>query len=480
MATTACSGRSAAVGKRVTSVGSSVRCRFVQIGDIHLGTQQYDSPERLNDFGRVWLHACEHAARTRPDFVICAGDLFNRFTINPVTFDQARAGLSLLREAGIPIVDIAGNHDRARYGEGKTWLESFADQGFLTYLDVDTGLDGYRLSPVDTTRARGGFVEWSGCRIIGLRYLGASTERVLEGIEGELDRLGHDAFTILVVHAGLEGIIPHFNAELTPGAVERLRGRVDYVALGHIHKEYHAVGDLVHNAGSLETWALNEWGWPRGILEVDVDTSRTPAVATRLVDVPRRHFSVLRVDVTPLDTPEALARHCWERLQEERARLPRERPVAVLTLHGHLKFASSDLPINRLEDAMRQLLAPLVARVQERYDRVAIDLPDSEDDEVIDRARLERAVLTAQLSEDERYAPHAEKLSRLALDLKEHALRDDPGDALARVLRGGLANLTLAPVAEPRASADATNDEAIDPLAEALSETESATAEVSP
>lgn len=420
------------------------RCRFVQIGDIHLGTQQYNSPERLNDFGRAWMYACEHIARTRPDFVVCTGDLFNRFTINPVTFDQAHAGLTLLRDAGVPIVDIAGNHDRARYGEGKSWLESFADQGLLTYLDVDLGADGPRLAPFLGPRSRGSYVEWNGCRIIGLRYLGASTERVLESLEAELDRLGHDLFTILVVHAGLEGIIPHFNAELTPAAVERLRERVDYLALGHIHKSYHAVGDLAHNAGSLETWALNEWGWPRGILEVEVDSARSPVVTTRLLDVPRRHFAVVRLDVSAYETPEALLRDAWDRLHEERDRLPQDRPVAVLTLFGHLRFDASALPVNRLEDAMREILDPLVASVREYYDRIEIDAPEAEADEVIDRAVLERAVLRAQLSEDERLAPHAERLSRLALELKEQALRDGDGASMAKALRSGLDGLTLA------------------------------------
>lgn len=424
-------------------MGRGVHCRFIQIGDIHLGTQQYDSPERLNDFGRVWFHACEYVARTRPDFVVCTGDLFNRFTINPITFDQAYAGLSMLREAGVPIVDIAGNHDRARYGEGKSWLESFAEQGLLTYLDVETAAEGVRLSPVERKRNRGSFVEWNGCRIVGARYLGASTERVLAGLEPELDRLGRDAFTILVAHAGLEGIIPHFNAELTPAAVERLRERVDYVALGHIHKHYNAVGDLVHNAGSLETWALNEWSWPRGMLEVEVDTERAPAITTRLIDVPRRHFALIRVDVGEYATPEALLRDCWDRLIQERDRLPQERPVAVLTLHGHLRFDSTDLPSNRLEAAVREILKPLVAIVREYYDESAgPSLPDDLE-ERIDRGALERAVLKAQLSEDERYAPHADRLSALALDLKERALRDGDGGALVHVLRGGLSRLSL-------------------------------------
>ena len=104
-----------------------MRCSFVQFGDVHLGTLQYDSVERLNDFGRAWLYACNYIADAKPDFAICTGDLFNRFTINPITFEQAFAGLGQLRAAGVPIVDVMGNHDRTRYNEARSWLHTFAD-----------------------------------------------------------------------------------------------------------------------------------------------------------------------------------------------------------------------------------------------------------------------------------------------------------------------------------------------------------------
>jgi DNA repair protein SbcD/Mre11 len=439
-----------------------VRCRFVQLGDIHLGTQQYDCPERLNDFGRAWLFACEHVVRARPDFVVCTGDLFNRFTINPTTFDQAYAGLSLLREAGIPIVDVAGNHDRARFGEGKSWLETFADQGLLTVLDVDVGADGLSLRPVQGQQRRGSYIEWSGCRIIGLRYLGASTERILGMLEPELERLRDGAYTILVLHAGVEGVIPHFNAELPPAAIEQLRERVDYVALGHIHKHY-TVSNLAYNAGSLETWALNEWSWPRGLLDVDVDTDRDPVIQFRLVDVPKRPFCVVRIDVNQYGTPNDLLRACWERIQIERERRTSERPVVFLTLHGRLRFDQTDLPINKLEEACRELLEPLVTQIREQYDlRDFVTEGGDDGEDPVDRAFLERAILQARLAEDERYATRAADLAKLAVDLKERALRDGDGHALLQVLRNGLQNVREMPVVAPAAVASANGVGGID------------------
>jgi DNA repair exonuclease SbcCD nuclease subunit len=421
-----------------------VRCSFVHFGDVHLGTQQYDSPERLNDFGRAWLHACEYIANRRPDFAICSGDLFNRFTINPITFDQAFAGLTMLREAGVPIVDIQGNHDRARYGEAKTWIHTLAEHGLLTHLDV-TASDGLRLEQVSKSGPAGGYVEHAGCRIIGTRYLGASTERFLEAIEPELDRLGRDAFTILVLHAGLEGIIPHLNAELSATAIERLRGRVDYLALGHIHKHF-AVGGIAYNGGSLETWAANEWGWNRGLLDVRVDTSRTPAVSLELVDVPRRPFSIVRIDVDRHAEPLSLLHECFDRLQAEHRQLGGERPVAMVYLRGRMRFDATDLRINDVENMCRQILDPVALQIREDFEgRDFVDEGSGDDDQPLDRGALERVILQARFAQDERYAPLAKTLANIATDLKERALRDDDGTTLLAALRSARANIPVEP-----------------------------------
>ncbi|HVB97487.1 MAG TPA: exonuclease SbcCD subunit D [Chloroflexota bacterium] len=415
-----------------------MRCSFVHFGDVHLGTQQYDSAERLNDFGRAWLFACQYAVEHRPDFVICSGDLFNRFTINPLTFDQAYGGLAMLRDAGIPIVDVQGNHDRVRNGEGKCWLDSLAERGMLTHLDLETAADGLRLKPVGTSRFTGSYVEWANCRIVGVRYLGTSTERVLAMLRDALAPLPRDGlFTILVLHAGLEGIVPHFNAELSAAALEQLHEFVDYVALGHIHKHY-AVGNFAFNGGSLETWALNEWEWERGLLHVEVDTARERVVNARLIDVPKRPFCRIRFDVSEFDDPRSLLRAGWEMLEREERKRPSQDPVVTFELTGRLRFHQGDLPINKLEDACREMLRPLVLRVLERYDLNAYET-EREDDEAepIDRSVLEKQILQARLAEDARFAPHAEKLARLALTLKERALQNENGPQLVETFREG-------------------------------------------
>ena len=88
----------------------------------------------------------DYAIQHRVDFVLVAGDLFERSTLDPVTFDQVLFGLEDLKRARIPLVDIAGNHDRARYGQGRAWVESLGLHGFLYYLDAATP-QGVQLLP---------------------------------------------------------------------------------------------------------------------------------------------------------------------------------------------------------------------------------------------------------------------------------------------------------------------------------------------
>jgi len=118
-----------------------------------------------------------------------------------------------------------------------------------------------------------------------------------------------------------------------------------------------------------------------------------------------------------------------------------------LSLTGHLRFDQIDLPVNKLEDACREILDPLVTLVREQFDaREFTNEGADESDEAIDRPALERSIIQARLAADDRYAARAPVLARVAIELKEQALRDAPGDELLGVFRRGIsADLPDAP-----------------------------------
>ena len=83
--------------------------RFIHAADIHLGHEQYGLAKRSDDFARAYLEMVHYAADNRVDFVLIAGDLFHHARADAWTLKQAIAGLSILREAGIPVLVVEGN-----------------------------------------------------------------------------------------------------------------------------------------------------------------------------------------------------------------------------------------------------------------------------------------------------------------------------------------------------------------------------------
>ncbi len=60
--------------------------KFLHISDVHLGCRRYNLEERTKDFFRSWYDVIEnHALANEVDFVLIAGDFFDRRQIDPQT-----------------------------------------------------------------------------------------------------------------------------------------------------------------------------------------------------------------------------------------------------------------------------------------------------------------------------------------------------------------------------------------------------------
>ncbi len=425
-----------------------MKATFLHLGDVHLGNDQYGRKERADDFARAFYYAVDYAIEQRVDFVLVAGDLFERSTLDPVTFDQALYGLEDLKRARIPLIDIAGNHDRARYGQGRAWVESLGLHGFLYYLDA-VGPEGLRLAPWSADEGYGGYLDLKGIRFVGMRYLGASTARAVEELATQLESLnGSDRpYTVALLHAGLDGVVPNFRAELTYDQLAPLRGMVDYVALGHIHQHY-SREDWVYNPGSLETWNAGEVAWERGFLHVEVDSSTDPRHRVRLVQPPRRPFLRYRLEVEPCTSPEELLELLRRHVaQWTRDGLP-ESPVVHLTLTGRLRFDRHNLDLGALETELASALRPLVIQIRDQTDETAFQVRASEEEVMLDRTVLELEVLRQLFANDERRVHQASGWARLTQALKLGAISRESPDTLADLIRREMADL-MPPAAHP-------------------------------
>ena len=239
--------------------------RFLHISDVHLGYQQYGSKERFNDFSAVFLHMVEQAIEQQVDFLLIAGDLFEKRTVDPLAMRVAVEGLRMLREAGIPVLAVEGNHEKAHYRDQYSWVDFLDGLGYLHLLNPRFKEERVILEPYG--EEGGAYLDLpGGVRVYGLKYYGASTGKVFGLFTQALAEIDHSdvQFTILMAHAGLEGQLPRYSGTLTHNDLAPLREQIDYLALGHIHKPYTVEG-WIYNPGSPETWSIEETAWPETV-----------------------------------------------------------------------------------------------------------------------------------------------------------------------------------------------------------------------
>jgi predicted phosphodiesterase len=434
-----------------------MRATFVHTADNHLGYEQYGFKERFNDFARAFYAVVDDAVARRADLFIIAGDLFNKRAIDALTLMQAQEGLQRLKSAGIPAVAIEGNHDRSYYRDGVSWLQFLCWQGLLQLLNPTVAEGLPQLTAWDADSLRGAYVDLKGgkLRVYGLPWYGASTTRVMEGLARALEaaRPAEEAagteYRVLVLHTGVEGIVPQLHGLPTRAQFEPLRGLVDYVALGHVHKHY-CIDDWLYNPGSTETWGAEESAWERGYYAVAIDTD-VPAGAPRhtarhLVN-PRRPFLRFTFPVDGLTSPASLYEHferfCRDRAHDHREVADRE-PVVDVALTGVLGFDAGSYERAKLEECVARHFRPLVARVHDNtrdadFDPLGEELGDGRDRSTWQQ--LEVHVFQELLSRDARYAPEASRWARLLAELKQMALAGEDPAGIALRLREAQAQL---------------------------------------
>ena len=110
--------------------------KFLHISDVHLGCTRYALPESPRDFFDAWIDVLQkYAIGENVDFVIMCGDFFHKRSVPPETMNYAVAGLNLLKDAGIPVVAIEGNHDQKHTDSEYSWLRSLANWNLLYLLE---------------------------------------------------------------------------------------------------------------------------------------------------------------------------------------------------------------------------------------------------------------------------------------------------------------------------------------------------------
>src|SRR3954468_15839623 len=321
--------------------------KFLHISDVHLGCRRYNLEERTKDFFRSWYDVIEnHALRNEVDFVLIAGDFFDRRQIDPQTMNHALAGLQLLKDAGIPVVAIEGNHDRRDAVSDYSWMRSFSQAGFLILLEParvaenseSEGALPWEMLPWDEESHTGSYVDIKGARIFGTHWYGTSANAAMPMLAESLRRArGEGLFQILLLHTDVEGQLNRPIPALSVEKLKELRTLVDYVALGHTHKKLE-IDNWAFNPGSLEACSIDEYREERGLYLVEVDDERA-VKATFIDDYVQRPFQRLTVDVSGAEDQSLVHERVTEAVKREaRPHDPdsdKPAPIVEINLRGH-------------------------------------------------------------------------------------------------------------------------------------------------
>ena len=422
-----------------------MRAKFLHMADCHLGFRQYNLRDRFNDFGRVFFNVLDTAIAERVDFVLLAGDLFHKRSIDALTLNQAVAGLERLQRAGIPCLAVEGNHEHAYIDDYIGWMKFLALRQLIVLIDAEFEEGKPQLKPY--AQRTGSYIDpVPGLRVHGLRYFGSGTNRAIAGYAEAMAELPADGieYTVFMTHAGVEGEVADMSG-LSMSEWSPLRGKTDYVALGHIHKPY-TREDWLYNPGSLETCSAAEAVWSdRGYYLVEVDTTREGSkhVAT-LHQAKRRPFVRLSLKTDLIGTPDALYDQARQ-LMTRRARDlgvarwgPDERPVVDLQLFGVLQFERAALELTKLEALVQEIFEPLHPMI--RNHTTSNELPIGAG-ESVNRAQLEREVLADFFHRDGRFSGQSRAWARTALSMKALALDGAAPEAVLDDLEARMAQM---------------------------------------
>lgn len=392
--------------------------RFLHIADIHLGFDRYDSKVRTQDFFYALHDVIEtYAIAKQVDFVVIAGDLFEHRNIQPAILNQAQICLQMLKEAGIPVLAIEGNHDNRPYGTKTSWLRYLADWDLLTLLEPGNVAGGEAFY-AEWDGKQGGYIDLPcGVRVLGSSWYGSAAPQAIQQIAAAIAQLPPGpAHTVLLFHHGLEGQIARYAGALRYSELLPLRqAGVDYLALGHIHKSY-VVEGWVYNPGSLEANSVEESGYQRGAFLVELSNGEVKAELQQ--DYCQRPIVRLRVTARGQETVEELQQAAIAQVEQAIASHvlnPADQPIVELRLQGQVGFDRLDLDTRRLQQQLQELSQALIFLLKYEVDDVVYGSPLPEDGS---RLQIEQEVFLDLLTANQIYRKRAPELAQGLIELK--------------------------------------------------------------
>ena len=246
--------------------------KFLHTADWHIG-RKLQGKDLLEDQQYVMNNLISKIDETKPDFLIIAGDLYDRSVPSKEATTLLQELLVKINiECNIPIFAISGNHDsRERLAIGEAWfskhkfyLHTRLEQAFdkISYEDADI----YLLPYFEPFEAREYFEDAT------LTTHNSATKRVIDEIYKNIDM---SKTNILVAHTFVSGgLETDSEREISVGTVENVAVEIfekfDYVALGHLHNPNAIKEERIKYSGSPMAYSFSEATQTKGMRLVEL------------------------------------------------------------------------------------------------------------------------------------------------------------------------------------------------------------------
>jgi exonuclease SbcD len=433
--------------------------RFLHIADVHLGIKRYKLPDRTTDFFRAWKEVIErYAIGRRVDFVVIAGDLFDQKRLDPQAANHAMICLRKLERERIPVVVIEGNHDARDPISRHSWLRSFSQWRYIKLLEPTWGEGGVQLDPWSDQTLSGGYIDIGDARIFGSTWYGTTVGEALPPLsEAVQQKRRRGATNIMLLHSDIEGQLNRPTpSALSMSKLAMMREAVDYLALGHTHKQFEIDG-WAFNPGSLEACSVDEATAVRGAYLVETDG---PKIKTEFLRAGaayfQRPFKRLEYQIKSDQEPDQIRSQVLELIRREchvaDEIVEDRRPIIEVTLRGQIGFKNSLLQLDKLQQQAMELYQPLGLIINNktvpRQLAVAIGLTRD-----APRSERELRVIQDLISQDSRFSPQAAELATLIVEMKRLVLAGETPEKLLRLLEQQLFEDSTEQLTEPQQAA---------------------------
>jgi exonuclease SbcD len=352
---------------------------MLHLADLHIGIENYgridpasglhsrllDYLERLDEAISIGLDAGIHLA-------LIAGDIYKNRSPNPTHQREFARRIYRLREAGVPVFLLTGNHDISPAAGRAHSVEIFnalhvpgitiADRPGLHIIETTAGAVQIVALPWVT---RHSLLTRDETRTASLSEIEAMLRQRIESfIEHTVDGLDPDLPAILTMHGTIDGATLGAEQNLTLGQEFVLprsvvsHQRLDYVAMGHIHK-HQSLGThppIVY-PGSIERVDFGERREDKGCVLVELARGATN---WRFQPLAARPFISIEVDVRQSSDPQ-------ERIRVAIARQDVRHAVVRVEIKATREQATNlnEEPVRQqLEDGQVWVIAAIVIDIE--------------------------------------------------------------------------------------------------------------------